>query len=425
MKKFLVFFSLIALLAACGKTENQPAPPATVPVKRPAGEPLPGGITVSKILGPQGGTISSKDGVLSIEVPPGALRSDITFSIQPFRNTLPGSDAPSFKILPEQANFQKPLTLYFTYAGIDMRGRHPSLLRLAYQDAAGYYKMPAHTQIDEVAKVLKVETMHFSIWTVFDYYRLDGAHSVAQNGQVPLVIKTYNLLAPLAPESDIDLAEYVEDSDGDPIVSSAKWTLFGDGNLVPAVSKAVYTAPATVPAQNPVTVSAALTGTFYGSGNGVQKLILVHPIGIEGGEYFEVKVDGTSHQVTQSVFKEIEGTLYIAGKIVGHDISIRVNATKKGNYSFRLPMQANAAELTLLKANDPLEHMVTWRTGCNEGDEPFLYSPGNLSISSYPTQAGEFLEGKVNDAIIYTGGNYCADQQNKGIAVKFRLLKRQ
>jgi hypothetical protein len=232
-------------------------------------------------------------------------------------------------------------------------------------------------------------------------------------------------LAPLTPDSDIDLAEYVEDPGSDPIVSSANWTLAGEGNLAPAVSKAVYTAPATVPVQNPVIVSTSLTGAFYGSGKGVQKLILLHPIGIEGGEYFEVKVDGTTHQVTQSVFKEISGTLYIAGKITGHDISIRVNATKKGNYSFRLPTQLNAAELTLLKSNDPLEHMVTWRTGCNELEDPFIYSLGNLSISSYPAQVGEFLEGKVTDAIIYTGGNYCADQQNKGIAVKFRLLKRQ
>src|SRR5687768_13442985 len=110
MKKFLVVFSLITLFAACGKTKNQPDSPAAVKVKRPVGEPLAGGITVTKVLGPEGGSISSKDGALSIEVPPGALKGDITFSIQPLSNTLQGSDAPSFKVLPEQADFQKPLT---------------------------------------------------------------------------------------------------------------------------------------------------------------------------------------------------------------------------------------------------------------------------------------------------------------------------
>ncbi|HKG06397.1 MAG TPA: hypothetical protein VKB19_08065 [Pedobacter sp.] len=425
MKKFLIFFCLITLLAACSKDKDQPETRLTSPIKRPIGEPIPGSVTVTKILGQQGGTISSKDGVLSVEVPAGALSSDVSFSIQPVSNTLPGSDAPSFKILPEHVTFQKPVTLHYSYAGKDMRGRHPLLLRLAYQDEAGFYKVPSLIQNDQGIKVLKVETRHSSTWTVFDYYRLDGAHSVSLNGQVPLAIKTYNLLAPLTPESDVDLAEYIEDPDSDPIVSSAGWALAGEGTLTPAVSRAIYTAPSTVPAQNPVTVSAAISGEFFGHGKGIQKLILIHPIGLEGGEYFEVNVDGVAHQVSQGIFTVITGTLYIAGKISGRDISIRVNATKKGNYSFRLPMQPYAAELALLESNDPLAYMVTWRTGCNEWDDPFIYSPGSLSISSYPAQAGEFLQGKIDDAIIYTGGNYCIDQQHKNISVKFRLLKRQ
>jgi hypothetical protein len=75
------YLALIVICALCAGCVNQK------PLTTGVGEPI--GTAVSAVIGPEGGELSSKDGRLSMLVPPGAVTEDTTFSIQPITSLAP------------------------------------------------------------------------------------------------------------------------------------------------------------------------------------------------------------------------------------------------------------------------------------------------------------------------------------------------
>ncbi|RZM30581.1 MAG: hypothetical protein EOO88_00010 [Pedobacter sp.] len=425
MKKLTLFLALAILLLSCKKDQPTDVGTGTALIKRENGSPLPGRPLVSKAIGAQGGTISSDNGSLTLDIPSGALSATTTITIQAVENTLPGSHGQSFKISPENVAFLKPITIRSSYEGIDMEGTHPELLRMAFQTAEGYYYVSPTSELDPVNKTIATQSTHFSTWTVFECYRLSSPNSVLPNGTAELRLKTYVPIGPLGATGERMLGDYIETDDQDPILASAIWRLSGEGDISPKERGCTYTAPGDVPNQNPITVSVELTGNFLGARPGkIQKLILLKPIAIEGGENFTVNINGVSTRVTQGVFFKQSGALYISGLFSGKQINIRISATRTGSFPFKLQSASDAADINITSQTDFLDYMCSFRTACTEQEPTFIFSPGRVEISKYPAQPGEFLQGIVSGATLYTGGNYCTDPRTQQLNASFKILLR-
>lgn len=425
MKKLALFLAVALSVLSCKKDHPTADHTQPQPIKRETGAPLAGRSMISKSIGPEGGTISSDNGSLILEVPPGALTAMTTIGIQAVENTLPGSRGPAFQLSPENILFLKPVTIRSSYQGMDLEGSHPELLRMAYQTSEGYFYVSPASVLDQATKTITTQSTHFSTWTIFECYRLTSPNSVLPSGTAELSLKTYVPIGPLGAAGERMLGDYIETDDNDPILASAVWRLSGEGEITPGQRGCSYLAPAAVPSQNPITVSVELTGNFLGAHPGkIQKLILLKPIAIEGGENFTVNLNGISTRVTQGVFFAQSGALYISGLFNGKQINIRISATRIGSFPFKLQSSANAADINITSQTDFLEYMSSFRTACTEQEPTFIFSPGQVEISKYPAQPGEFLQGIVSGATLYRGGNYCSNPRTEQLNASFKLLLR-
>src|SRR5690606_8958925 len=115
-----------------------------------------------------GGTLTSGDGKLMVQVPAGALNAPVELSVQPISNTLDDMAAhPAYRLLPEGVSFEKPVTLSFHVPeGMSTSGAE-NTLTVAYQRESGIWAaLP--TVLDKQQRKLHVETTHFSDWVWFD-----------------------------------------------------------------------------------------------------------------------------------------------------------------------------------------------------------------------------------------------------------------
>jgi hypothetical protein len=421
-QSFLILVILITFISC--KKDSHVNPPEQRVLHRAHGQLLTNRAEVSKNIGPEGGTISADDGALTIQIPPGALATAKKIGIQAITSSLEGGQGPSYRLTPEDITFSKPVTISISYSSLNLEGSNPELLRLAYQDKNGYYFFPGQSQNSIQNKEITVQTTHFSDWTLFECYKIIGPSSVVPSGIAKLTLMTYLPLAPLGGKGDQMLGEYVEAGDDDPILSSAVWKLNGEGEITPLPKGCDYLAPPEVPNVNPVTISVSLTGKFFGSTSPSQKLVLIKPIAIEGGESFFISVDGQTLRVIQPAFTVQSGKLYLSGKVNQGQVHIWVNANRAGKFPFNKPGKADAADLNYIPGDNPLSYLSSFRTGCNESDPPFIYSPGEVHIQKYPLQPGEFLQGVVSGAIVYTGGNYCAAPASHTINASFKIMRR-
>ncbi len=71
----------------------------------------------SVVVGPAGGTFSSADGKLTVEVPSGALGADVTFTVKPVADPLPGASGPVYELGPEGMTFSSPIAIAIDGAG--------------------------------------------------------------------------------------------------------------------------------------------------------------------------------------------------------------------------------------------------------------------------------------------------------------------
>src|SRR5882724_2188023 len=75
----------------------------------------PIGSPVTKTIGTAGGTIISADGRAELNIPAGALSSDLAISIQPITNECPNGIGIAYDFLPNGTKFLIPATFTFHY----------------------------------------------------------------------------------------------------------------------------------------------------------------------------------------------------------------------------------------------------------------------------------------------------------------------
>jgi hypothetical protein len=119
--------------------------------------------TVQMAVGPTGGTITSADGRVSLEIPAGALAASTTFSIGPASSAPAGAVGTVWEIGPTGTTFAKPVVLTLRY---DMNaGSPPAGTNVAVATVVGdhWQRMPS---VLDGAGGAHAAIVHLSLWAV-------------------------------------------------------------------------------------------------------------------------------------------------------------------------------------------------------------------------------------------------------------------
>lgn len=283
---YLACLLLISLTACKKEIEPTPVDPGvpTTPTPEgpdmdlsgkvcPVGQPLeiP---EVSKTIGPAGGTVSSEDGRIRLDIPAGALQREEIIRIQAISNTNQTGKGIAFQLAPHGTRFAKPVKLSFQYTDQDLNGTVAEALQIAYQNEKGIWMALPGAQLNAPEKTVTIQTTHFSTWSLFSTIVLSPNRKALRPGQtqelVALSVFPYSRdLPPLT--NFVDEIPLVEIHDNW-TVNVTRWELIGAGKLVPSGAKpttATYTAPATAARPTQATVTAQIKG------KGNQLLLLV------------------------------------------------------------------------------------------------------------------------------------------------------
>lgn len=179
MKDLFLFLVLAGVLAACKKPADsgtvQPPPPpppgSGKVITTEVGQPT--GAVIIKTIGNSGGSISSADGKVTLNIPAGALDKNETISMEPIQNKAPmGMQGFAYRFLPHGLQFKKPALLSVKYDDRDVVGTAPELLKIATQlDNRAWKKLPNIT-LDKTHKTVTAELNHFSDYSVYTSFRL-------------------------------------------------------------------------------------------------------------------------------------------------------------------------------------------------------------------------------------------------------------
>ena len=122
----------------------------------------PKGSATTKTIGAEGGSISSPDGRITVDVPPKAVSDAVNFSIQPITNMAPGGLGDAYRLEPSGTNFSSPVKLSFKFTDEELGGSAPEVLGVGYQDRAGVWQSLSRTEINKAKRTYAVSTTHFT-----------------------------------------------------------------------------------------------------------------------------------------------------------------------------------------------------------------------------------------------------------------------
>ena len=269
-----------------------PAPAASPPLAvTQAG--VPEGLPSSATIGTAGGTLASSDGRLTISVPAGALSADTVVGIQPITATAPGAFGSGYRLTPEGTTFAQPMTLTFDYPADEAGASVPESLRVATRDARGYWRVIEAVR-DTAQRKLSVTTTHFSDWSYVPGVQLAPASAtvrvrgsvsmrvnVCGDGVDPDPANAARLLLECRSASDLVNWAVNGISGGNATVGTV-----ASGGLPGTDTITDYTAPAVVPAQNPVAVSADIDDADAGRTTLVSNIRVVDELTVYAGTVF-------------------------------------------------------------------------------------------------------------------------------------------
>lgn len=427
---------LLLLSAACKKgSQDQQEPGQSEPAVYDRGAPV--GEAVKKTIGQEGGTLTSQDNRIQMSVPAGALAAPTEVSIQQVSNTLPGSPCPTYRLQPEGIEFQKPVTLTFTYEAADLDSTAEDALFMAYQSASGIWKFIPKTKLDKASRKLSVETRHFSDWTPYALFWLRAEKKVLKVGEATGVdVFSANDFADLKPDlSEIGIAR-------ERVLRNSKnirnWAATR-GTVVASQDVAVYTAPGRKPLDPVAVVSVEIhnfipPALYDNRGGPATKLILMEEIAITDDTYWLVKHRGRVHEgipgkCTYITGEDGDGHFWVAGwhsETQGFSgIIYGLSAPRVGNFPWHngdsYDTDLHKSYMLFLDVNRQLYAPETWWLFCNDDVREHRASPGGISITKVEELKGVvYVEGKIT-ATLWNGHNDCNPAIDSEVEITFRL----
>ncbi|CCH54728.1 VCBS [Fibrisoma limi BUZ 3] len=272
-KTFLYLaLSLLTLGAmSCKKGIDPVAPDQTEEpiqgVVRPAGTSL--GTVTKKQIGPDGGSLKSADGTLTITVPAGALTALTEVGIEPITGTCPGGIGHGWRLTPHGVIFSKPVQLTIDYTAVKDSVLLPQALGLAYQDSKGIWQFIGATAVNASAHTVTAQTNHFSDWQAISWLTLNPiADQLHEKQQVIIEAERYVYVPTSSDDVFVPIGANYEN--GYPVGEAhmlprkyiKDWSLIGPGSLQESFTfpEAVYTAPDQIQKTQTATVALELKG---------------------------------------------------------------------------------------------------------------------------------------------------------------------
>lgn len=272
----------MTVLACSGSDDAAPMPPGdddagrgadagerTEPPPEPTDRGTSKGAQVTQTIGPSGGTLTSGDGVLSIEFPPGALSEDTEIGIEPITNEAPLGQGDAYRLTPDGATFAQPVRLVFNYTAADHIGSSQQALALAFQDEDRLWRYFGVPELDEANGTVSAETTHFTdVSRVLGWQLVPFDAEVSAGGTLELELRwceperlsdpdggddLSGLFSRCGPDEDVELPRLVTVNGW--AVNGNDGGSLGDGAISGQGKRATYTAPLAPPMQNPVAVS--------------------------------------------------------------------------------------------------------------------------------------------------------------------------
>ncbi len=343
--KYFIYTALLTGSLSCKKDDIPRTPDFSKfkPEATPKGTPA--GSVYTQQVGPAGGQVRSADGLLTLDIPAGALSSNTTIGIQPIINNAPLGVGKGYRLTPEGTTFSKPVKISFRYNDEILDGGLPDFLWIATQKEDGTWLGDRRSTVDKNAKTVSTETSHFSDWVTgrfINFELVPDKKTIRVGESVELELTGFlskdewgDDLVPLAHVSSgsDDLVpvdrfavakEYHAFDVGD-------WTL--NGSKVPVNNAngsldsyydglhAEYRAPAKVP--SPRTVAVSLLLSFNKTTGGKSSVMLVSNITIvEDGYYFRLVAGGkeylfTGYNLTTPISEQADRTAAPAARLQG------------------------------------------------------------------------------------------------------------
>lgn len=261
------------LLFSCSKEEDQnqtvPPPEPLVPVPTAVGTAT--GTPVSASLNQAGGTLVSSDGLFEVIVPPNALSSTVTLTIQTITNECHGGITHTgYRLTPDGQTFDTLVTLRYHYNPDSIRHTDTRAMRLAFQRSDATWVSFKEVVVDTTTNTLESQTFHFTDYALFTLWDIVPVEADVE------VKKTKELIVRSLHTEDIpgtggggngdevalsqlvgQMQEAVDDAN-----KIINWKVNGvnggnstNGMVVKQQARGKYTAPTNVPSNNPVAVS--------------------------------------------------------------------------------------------------------------------------------------------------------------------------
>ncbi|GEP90314.1 hypothetical protein SAMN05660909_00075 [Chitinophaga terrae (ex Kim and Jung 2007)] len=412
LKILCLFGAMIFALLSCKKSGDEPSPgPKPVPMEHGTATGAP----VTKTIGAAGGTISTPDGNIKIEIPAGAVTGETNFTIQPVTSTLPSATGTTYRLTPENVDFKKDIKISMQYTDEDLVGANENDLYLAYQDAAGYWRRAVLTWIDKTTKTLTINTRHFSDWTIERIF----------------YIKNVDNKTRLFAKEETGLIAYVDDvkdstdiiyHDIVPTENVEGWFVTGPGTFNnPKTSTTYYTAPDVIQEPKEVAVGIRIKGMVdkrHPDRPGTGGLVIVQiALKLVPDEFFIWQMDGVEHFATAVDAALLGTSTVLMGTGPTGQVGITVNTSKAGTFEAGGPAEPDKYSM---QVSVPQSTVVYQSTYYNCNDTKPRYGAGKLNISLYQNVDG-FISGDFN-VTVYTRGEGCQNK-SKQVTGSFKLRR--
>lgn len=303
--------------------------------------------TIAKtVIGKAGGSLTSSDGLLKIDIPADALGADTQIEITSLTNMAHGRIGSAYRLAPDGQTFSLPVTLTLTYNNADLAGTAPEALGAAYQTSDGYWKWAGPATVDKNAKTVTISTTHFSDWSMVKGFQIQPPSKTVKTNESAALRVVYcfepeavtdtdgDILQPLGyscDASDMELAPLL------PIALVSNWSVNGVaggnstiGTVSGSDASATYTAPSSKPNPNTVAVSAEVDMGTKGKTLVVSNITITEDNTYTGSIDFDLAPLGGEYtitgnaQVTWTQFEDLgDVRRYLPSGTITADISMQ------------------------------------------------------------------------------------------------------
>jgi hypothetical protein len=135
-----------------------------VPTYTPAAKGNPSGTATTQQVDGMGGSVTSADGRLTLDIPAGALASATQISVQPITSTTPNGIGLAYRLEPEGTAFAAPVTLTFHLSTAEALGIASTYVVTQHPD--GLWYSLRNQQRDADAQTVSMSATHFSDWSL-------------------------------------------------------------------------------------------------------------------------------------------------------------------------------------------------------------------------------------------------------------------